>query len=30
MLDTESRLLGAVEDWIDAIYSAAPDPEDFW
>ena len=30
MLDREFRLLDALEDWIDAIYSEAPDPEDFW
>jgi len=30
MLDKEFRLLSAGEDWIDAIYSAAPDPEDFY
>jgi len=30
MLDTEFQLLSAGEDWIDAIYSAAPDPEDFY
>jgi len=30
MLDNEFQLLRAVEDWVDGIYSAAPDPEDFY
>jgi hypothetical protein len=29
MLDEEFRLLSALEDWVDAIYSAAPEPDDF-
>ncbi len=30
MLDEEFGLLSAVEDWIDAMYAAAPDPEEFY